>query len=56
MSSKYLDYQDWKKVHDMILIKDHLTEDGKIKIKSIKMGMNNNRVNFNWDHLNNIYN
>lgn len=47
MSSKSLDYQDWKKVYDMILIKDHLTENGKAKIKSIKMGMNNNRVSFN---------
>lgn len=41
----------------MILIKDHLTEDGRIKIKSIKMRMNNNRNkdDINWDHLNNLY-
>lgn len=56
MSSKYLDYQDWKEVYDMILTKDHLTEDGRIKIKFIKMKMNDNRVSISWDHLNNFYN
>lgn len=46
-SSKYLDYQDWKKCGE---IKEKTPENYK-KIQDIKNGMNNKRAYFNWHHL-----
>jgi hypothetical protein len=40
---KQLDFNDWKLVYDMIKNKEHLTEAGRIKIKSIKSNMNTKR-------------
>lgn len=55
-SSKYLNYLDWLLVLDLIKDKKHKTLEGKNKIRSIKDGMNNKRIYFNWDHLQNFYN
>ena len=37
---KHLDFADFKKVVDLIYNKQHLTEEGLSKIKSIKLNMN----------------
>lgn len=40
---KQLDYQDFCKIANMIKEKEHLTEEGKLKIYKIKAGMNRGR-------------
>lgn len=51
-SSKYLDYIDWYNIVQMMEKGEHLTKNGKLTIKLLKSKMNNNRIDFNWDHLN----
>lgn len=58
-SSKYLNYLDWCKVYNMLVLnKEHI---GKNKlnvynnIKIIKDNMNKKRTLYNWDHLDNFY-
>jgi len=58
-SSKYLNYQDWRKAYEILIIrKEHI---GKNKlntynnIKYLKDSMNKKRFLFNWDHLDNFY-
>jgi hypothetical protein len=41
---KQLDYQDFCKIANMIKEKEHLTEEGKLKICQIKAGMNRGRI------------
>ena len=53
-SSKYLDYKNWAEAARLILANEHYTDEGIVKIDSLKSSMNNSRVYFNWDHLNNI--
>jgi hypothetical protein len=38
----------------LILENDHYTEQGIIKIDTLKGNMNLKRVYFNWDHLKNL--
>lgn len=54
-SSKYLNYQDYKKVSDMIIKKEHKTIKEIETIRLIKNGMNSKRTEFNWDHMLNFY-
>lgn len=54
LSSKYLDYLDWKSAFTIIFNKDHFTLKGRKDILSSKNNMNNKRIYFNWDHLKNI--
>ena len=42
-SSKRLNYCDWKLCYNMMINKQHLTSEGRSKIKTIKAGM---KVNF----------
>jgi hypothetical protein len=51
LSSKYLDYLDWKRAFNEIINKTHLTDEGKKIISSLKNNMNDKRTYFNWDHL-----
>ena len=51
LSSKYLDYLDWKKAFSIIINKMHFSEDGRQNILKYKNNMNNKRIYFNWDHL-----
>jgi hypothetical protein len=58
-SSKFLNYSDWlialdlfKKVYNT----KNKSEDVFNEIREIKERMNDKRVNFNWDHLQNFYN
>ena len=53
-SSKYLDYKDWEIVVNLILSQIHYKEENSNLIEKLKNGMNNNRQNFNWDHLKNL--
>ena len=53
-SSKYLDYKDWEQAAITILENNHYTEQGIIKIDSLKNNMNLKRTYFNWDHLHNL--
>ena len=50
-SSKRLNYCDWKLCYNMMIDKQHLTSEGRSKIKTIKAGMNSKRFYYNWDHL-----
>ena len=43
---KNLDFKDWETVYYMIMSKEHLTEKGQYKIKSIQSNMNSKRVLF----------
>lgn len=51
LSSKYLDYIEWKNSYQEIKNKTHLTNEGKIKILKAKKNMNSKRTLFNWEHL-----
>jgi len=55
-SSKRLNYCDWKLCYDMLINKQHLTSEGRSKIKTIKAGMNSKRFYYNWDHLGDLNN
>jgi len=54
-SSKYLNYNDWKKVLNFFNKKEHTNSESIKTIIEIKSRMNNSRVEFNWDHLNKFY-
>jgi len=41
---KSKDFKDWEIVYYMIVHKEHLTEEGRLKIKSIRSNMNKNRT------------
>ena len=55
-SSKYLNYQDWKKVLEYFENKNHTNPESIKTIIEIKSKMNNKRTEFNWDHLGKFYN
>jgi hypothetical protein len=38
----------------LIIKGDHLNESGRQEIRQIKLNMNRNRTQFNWDHLDKI--
>ena len=46
---KSKNYSDWRTVYDLIVSKEHLTEQGRVKIKLIHSNMNNKRVFNNLD-------
>lgn len=50
LSSKYLDFQDWSKVVNLILKKGQNMETYKIA-EDIRKNYNKTRHTFNWDHL-----
>jgi hypothetical protein len=43
LGKKFLDYQDWCKIADLIFLGSHLTEKGFEKIRQIESGMNKGR-------------
>lgn len=44
------DFKDWEIVYNMMLSKQHLTDDGRLKIKSIQSNMNSKRkINLNYN-------
>lgn len=54
LSSKYLDYIDWREIVLLMLENKHYTEQGIIKTDSVRNNMNRNRIFFNWHHLNTL--
>jgi len=50
-SSKLLNYLDFKKCLNIMITREHLSSDGRLKIKTLKAGMNSQRIYYNWDHL-----
>ena len=57
-SSKYLNYQDWRIVYNILLNKEQVGKNKMNiynKVKYIKDGLNKNRIYYNWDHLNYFY-
>ena len=54
-----MNYQDWRKVYDILTVKKEHSGKNKLdiykKVKKIKDNMNKNRFLFNWDHLNHFY-
>lgn len=57
-SSKHLDFLAWNETYFLIKNKQHFIKngvEGLNKIENLKNSMNNKRVDFNWDHLNNFY-
>jgi len=55
-SSKLFNYLDFRKCVDMMLSREHLSKEGRDKIKAIKAGMNSKRTYYNWDHLDKLLN
>jgi hypothetical protein len=51
LSSKYLDYCDWRQVYLLIRDGRHLTVEGALLIAEYKSHMNNSRTVYTWDHL-----
>lgn len=50
LSIKGKDFKDWEIVYNMMLSKQHLTDEGRLKIKSIQSNMNSKRkINLNYD-------
>jgi len=43
LGTKYLDFKDWEEIYYMISSKEHLTESGRAKIKSLSLNMNSKR-------------
>nr|YP_010555402.1 LAGLIDADG endonuclease [Ramaria cf. rubripermanens]UYR22150.1 LAGLIDADG endonuclease [Ramaria cf. rubripermanens] len=54
--TKYLDYKDWLDVLNFFKLGEHTNKSAIEKIISIKSNMNDKRINFIWDHLQNFYN
>ncbi len=54
-SGKYLDYLDWVKVVNMMDKGEHLSEEGRFLIKEIKLRLNENRTEFTWNHLKDLF-
>jgi hypothetical protein len=43
LGTKYLDFKDWEEIYYIISSKEHLTESGRAKIKSLSLNMNSKR-------------
>ena len=54
-SSKYQDFLDWKKAHEIRLSKSYKSIEGTSKLISLKNSMNTKRTQFNWDSLYRFY-
>ena len=50
-SSKYLDYNNWSFAAKLLLENKAYSADNRKKIYDLKHGMNNKRMQFNWNHL-----
>lgn len=54
--SKFLDYSDWKEILYLFDPKFKYSQENIDKILKLKSQMNDKRINFTWDHLNQFYN
>jgi len=53
-SSKYLNYLNFVRVHQLIITKQYSTVAGSLEIQALKNNHNRNRKVFTWAHLNNL--
>jgi len=53
--SKYLDSLDWMEANNIYITKAHKNLIFSQRLLALKASMNDGRVKFNWDHLNNFY-
>ena len=51
LTSKYMDYRDWRIVAELIMEGKHYTEEGLAKVEEVRGRMNRKREEYNWDHL-----
>lgn len=51
LSSKRLDYLDWRTAHDLVGSKGYRTTDGTTQLMELKNSMNTKRRSFDWSHL-----
>lgn len=49
--TKYMDFKDWCKILTLFKEGTYATQDNKTEILKIKSQMNQNRIIYNWDHL-----
>jgi hypothetical protein len=54
LSSKNLDYKDWKEIVLLMFENKHYTEKGISKTELVRSCMNTKRTHFSWDHLLNL--
>lgn len=54
-SSKFQDYLDWEKAHNIRISKSYKTIEGTRELITIKNSMNTKRTQYNWDSLNKFY-
>lgn len=54
-SSKYLDSLNWKNIYEIKINKIYKLEEGTNLLIALKSQMNNNRINFDWEHLDNLW-
>jgi len=52
LSSKRLDYLDWRTAHYLLCSKAYRTEIGTSQLIELKNSMNSKRTKFDWSHLN----
>ena len=43
LGTKYKDFKDWEIIYNMMTSKEHLTDEGRLKIKLIQSNMNSKR-------------
>lgn len=55
LSSKRMDYLDWKKAHDLVIAKVYRTEEGTCKLIGLKSSMNTQRTKYDWSHLETLF-
>lgn len=51
LSSKHLDYLDWRTAHGLVGSKGYRTTDGTTQLMELKNSMNTKRTEFDWSHL-----
>jgi hypothetical protein len=54
-TSKYLNYQDWKKAYDLFYKKEQKNKKIYEEIKNLKLNMNKSRKIYTWNHLIHFY-
>ena len=56
ISSKYMDYLNWYKAHEIVISKRYRKIEGTAELIKLKSTMNSLRSEFNWDYLRQVFN
>lgn len=51
LTSKYMDYRDWRIIAELRMEGKHYTEEGLAKVEEVRGRINRKREEYNWDHL-----